>query len=63
MAVDANSAVGGAALTEGVFTNPLLRAVLIPLGGTGSSSAGLSQGNRFSAKRAHDPETSFARNK
>jgi hypothetical protein len=27
--------VGGAALTEGLFANPLLRAVLIPLGGTG----------------------------
>jgi hypothetical protein len=27
--------IGGAALTEGLFTNPLWRAVLIPLGGTG----------------------------
>ena len=27
--------IGGAALSEGLFTNPLLRAVLIPLGGTG----------------------------
>ncbi|PYI90559.1 MAG: hypothetical protein DME97_16595 [Verrucomicrobia bacterium] len=27
--------VGGAALTEGIFSNPLLRAVLIPIGGTG----------------------------
>jgi hypothetical protein len=27
--------VGGAALSEGIFSNPLLRAVLIPLGGTG----------------------------
>jgi hypothetical protein len=27
--------IGGAALTDGLLTNPLLRAVLIPLGGTG----------------------------
>jgi hypothetical protein len=27
--------IGGAALTEGLFTNPMVRAVLIPLGGTG----------------------------
>jgi hypothetical protein len=31
--------IGGAALTEGLFTNPLLRAVLIPLGGTSALHA------------------------
>jgi hypothetical protein len=35
MAVIATPPNGGAALTEGLFTNPLVRAVLIPLGGTG----------------------------
>jgi hypothetical protein len=33
--LDQINSVGGAALTEGFFSNPLLRAVLIPLGGTG----------------------------